>query len=117
MSCLPPVALRLAAVAALLLPVWGHAQTRSQTTPQTAPQTASQDPAQRGGEPLAERRVTEDDGVRIEELRVRGETQRIVVRSKVGGARPYEILPAGGGRDLSQDKRAIGQRVWSVLNF
>ena len=42
---------------------------------------------------------------------------RIVVRSKVGGARAYEILPAGGGRDLSQDKRAIGQRVWSVLNF
>ena len=58
-----------------------------------------------------------DDGVRIEELRVRGETQRIVVRSKVGGARAYEILPAGGGRDLSQDKRAIGQRVWSVLSF
>jgi hypothetical protein len=44
--------------------------------------------AARGGEPAVQRKVTEDDGVRIEELRVRGETQRIVVRSKVGGARP-----------------------------
>jgi hypothetical protein len=73
-------------------------------------------PARRG-EPAVERKVSEDDGVRIEELRVRGETQRIVVRSKVAGARVYEILPAGGGRDLSQDKRAIGQRVWSVLEL
>ena len=71
----------------------------------------------RGGEPAVERKVSEDDGVRIEELRVRGETRRIVVRSKVGNARPYEVLPAGQGRDLSQDKRAIGQRVWPVLSF
>lgn len=72
---------------------------------------------QRGGEPVVQRVVTEDDGVRIEELRVRGQVQRIVVQSKLGNARPYEILPAGQGRDLSQDKRAIGQRVWSVLSF
>jgi hypothetical protein len=76
---------------------------------------AAQD-APRGGEPRVERRVTEDDHVRIEELRVRGQTQRIVVRLK-DGARDYEILPAGNGRDLSQDKREIGQRVWSVLSF
>lgn len=72
---------------------------------------------QRGGEPVVQRLVTEDDGVRIDELRVRGETRRIVVQSKVAGARPYEVLPAGQGRDLSQDKRAIGQRVWSILSF
>jgi hypothetical protein len=77
----------------------------------------AQDTAPRGGEPKVEVTVTEDDGVRIEELRVRGQTQRIVVRSKLGNAAPYEILPAQGGRDLSQDKRAIGQRVWSVLSF
>ena len=81
------------------------------------PVAQAQDATPRGGEPLVERKVSEDDNVRIEELRVRGETQRIVVRNKVGGTRPYEILPAGGGRDLSQDKRAIGQRVWSVFNF
>ncbi|MFO1327992.1 MAG: hypothetical protein U1F56_11590 [Rubrivivax sp.] len=77
---------------------------------------AAQDKPPRGGEPRVERHVAEDDHVRIEELRVRGQTERIVVRLKDGG-RPYEILPANGGRDLSQDKRAIGQRVWSVLSF
>jgi hypothetical protein len=81
------------------------------------PEAQAQDASPRGGEPRIERKVSEDDNVRIEELIVRGETQRIVVRSKVAGTRPYEILPAGGGRDLSQDKRAIGQRVWSVLSF
>lgn len=72
---------------------------------------------QRGGEPKVVRTVSEDEAVRIEELRVRGQTQRIVVRSKLAGARPYEIVPANGGRDLSQDKRTVGQRVWSVLSF
>jgi hypothetical protein len=73
--------------------------------------------APRGGEPLVQHIVTEDEGVRIEELRVRGQVQRIVVQSKLGHMRPYEILPANQGRDLSQDKRAAGQRVWSVLSF
>lgn len=67
-------------------------------------------------EPRVQRQVTEDDHVRIEELRVRGQTQRIVIRLK-GVGRDFEVLPAEGGRDLSQDKRAIGQRVWSVLSF
>ncbi|MCC7101179.1 MAG: hypothetical protein IT500_16485 [Rubrivivax sp.] len=71
----------------------------------------------RGGEPAVQHIVTEDEGVRIEELRVRGQVQRIVVQSKLGQARPYEILPATQARDLSQDKRAAGQRVWSVLSF
>lgn len=92
---------RLAPLLALLLPALAWAQ----------------DTAPRGGEPKVEVTVNEDDGVRIEELKVRGQTQRIVVRSKLGRAAPYEILPAQGGRDLSQDKRAIGQRVWSVLSF
>jgi hypothetical protein len=82
-----------------------------------AAQDAAPAASPRGGEPAVQKLVTEDDGVRIEELRVRGQTQRIVVRSKLAGVRPYEVLPAGQGRDLSQDKRAIGQRVWSVLSF
>ena len=71
-----PLTLRPIALAALLLPLAATAQ----------------DGAPRGGEPAVERKVTEDDGVRIEELRVRGETQRIIVRSKVGGARAYEKI-------------------------
>lgn len=55
--------------------------------------------------------------MRIEELRVRGETQQITVQSKASGVRSYQIVPAAAGRDLSQDRRNTGQRVWSVLSF
>ena len=72
-------------------------------------------------EPRVQRIVVEDDNARVEELRVRGETQRIVVKPKVAGARPYEILPADGGRDMSagpsSERGAAGQRVWNVLSF
>lgn len=72
-------------------------------------------------EPRVERRVLEDDGVRIEELRVRGQTQRIVVTPKVGVERAYEILPVDAARDPSQGRGGsqgvAGQRVWHVLSF
>jgi hypothetical protein len=72
------------------------------------------------GEPKVERIVVEDDGARIEELRVRGQTQRIVVKPK--NAREYEIVPAASGRDPSQNRGnqqpgAAGQRVWNVFRF
>lgn len=72
-------------------------------------------------EPKVQRVVIEDDGTRIEELRVRGQTVRIVVQPKAPGVRPYEIVPATGGRDLSTgphaERGAAGQRVWNVLSF
>ena len=72
-------------------------------------------------EPKVQRIVVEDDNARIEELRVRGQTQRIVVRPKIGGARAYEIVPADGARDLSAgpnaSRGAAGQRVWNVFSF
>jgi hypothetical protein len=76
----------------------------------------------RQSEPRIQHIVTEDDGVRIEELRVRGETQRISVTPKKGAiTKPYEILPAAGGRDMSYNAQATrgaaGQRVWNVLTF
>jgi len=98
-------AVRLIIAFALALPLSAAAQDAPSPLPQ------------RGSEPAVQHLVAEDDNVRIEELRVRGQTQRIVVRSKMAGVRPYEVLPAGQGRDLSQDKRAIGQRVWSVFSF
>jgi len=62
--------------------------------------------------------VIEDDGVRIEETRLRGQAQRITVQSKVGGARPYEIIVGPGGRDPSKDHRdAVGQSAWSLFKF
>ncbi len=65
-------------------------------------------------DPKIDRRVIEDDGVRIEELRVRGQTRRIVVTPKSTELRPYEIVPA----DAADQRRAsAGQRVWQVLSF
>ena len=82
--------------------------------------TALAQDARRIPEPKVERIVVQDDAVRIEELRVRGQTQRVVVKPK--NAAEYEIVPAQAGRDPSQNRAngnpgAGGQRVWNVLKF
>lgn len=61
--------------------------------------------------------VVEDDQVRIEETRVRGQLRRVTVAPKGSALQPYEINVGAGGRDPSQDKSSAGQRVWSVLRF
>jgi hypothetical protein len=68
-------------------------------------------------EPAVQRSVQEDDGVRIEELRVRGVNQRLVVQPKAASAPAYEIVPADPGRDAAQDRRSAGQRVWRLFSF
>ena len=84
------------------------------------PAPAAADAAPRGGDPAIRRSVIEDDQVRVEELRVRGQTERIVVQPKSGG-RAYEILTSTQGRDpggAADGRRgATGQRVWTVLGF
>ena len=71
-------------------------------------------------EPQIKRTVIEDDQVRIEELKVRGQTQRIVVRPK-SGAPAYEIVPADSGREIATGRPGsrgnVGQRQWHVLSF
>ena len=71
-------------------------------------------------EPKVERTVIQDEGARIEELRVRGQVQRVVVKPK--NAAEYEIVAPPGGRDPSQNRAnqqpgAGGQRVWNLLKF
>ncbi|CAG1016191.1 hypothetical protein BURC_01191 [Burkholderiaceae bacterium] len=70
-------------------------------------------------EPKVQLTVIEDDSVRIEELKVRGQTQRISVQPK--GIKGYEIIPADQGRDISDSagsqRGAAGKRVWRVLTF
>ncbi len=71
-------------------------------------------------EPNVQRTVVQDDGARIEELRVRGQVQRIVVKPK--NAAEYEVVAPAGGRDPSQNRAnqqagAGGQRVWNLLRF
>ena len=61
--------------------------------------------------------VIEDDNARIEESRSRGSVSRVIVQSKLAGARPYEIQLAPPGRDPSQERGNAGQRAWSIFNF
>ncbi len=72
-------------------------------------------------EPEVRSAVIEDEGSRIEELRVRGQAQRIVVLPKTGPRGRYEIITGDGSRDLSEGagstRGATGKRVWNVLSF
>ena len=68
-------------------------------------------------EPRIQQLVAEDDKVRIEELRVRGQTQRITVNPKGDGARPYEIHTAPAGSDPSKGREGVGQSLWPVWTF
>ena len=74
-------------------------------------------PAGRSADAGPQRLVSEDDQVRIEELRLRGQTQRVTVAPKGGAGRPYEILLPAPGADAAQHRDAAGQRVWPVLTF
>ncbi|RYY64633.1 MAG: hypothetical protein EOO24_55995 [Comamonadaceae bacterium] len=68
-----------------------------------------------------ERKVVEDGGNRIEELRVGGETQAITVQPKAP-VPAYEIQPNDLARSRPADRReglsgGGAQRVWNVLAF
>lgn len=64
-----------------------------------------------------QRRVIEDNGVRIEETRLRGAATHITVQSKVPGAAPYQIQVAPAGRDRSEPRGGAGQRAWTLFDF
>jgi hypothetical protein len=74
----------------------------------------------RGGEPNVKRTIIEDGRARIEELRVRGQLQKVTVAPK-GGAPGYEILLGDGthtmGDDPGTSRGSLGKRVWNVLRF
>jgi hypothetical protein len=71
-------------------------------------------------EPAVLRTVVEDQGTRIDELKVRGQSKRITVTPK-NGAKPYEIITPTGARDQTEGPNgsngATGKRVWPVLSF
>ena len=92
--------------------------TFAQSAPATdgAASAAAQRPDQR-----IERIQIEDAGSRIDELRVGGETQSIVVSPK-GGMPSYDIIPGSTNRNLARGERGNGTatggtRVWKVLGF
>ena len=72
-------------------------------------------------EPRVQQIVVEDDHTRVEELRVRGQTQKVTVQPKNSKAPAYEIIMGDGSRELSPNasstRGAAGQRVWRLLDF
>jgi hypothetical protein len=74
-------------------------------------------------EPRVERTVAEDDQVRIEELKVRGEAKKVTVKNKLTRAPDYEIVvndagrESAGGTGTGLPKSGSGTRVWRVLKF
>ena len=74
----------------------------------------------RAGEPNVKRTVIDDSHARIEELRVRGQLQKVTVAPK-GGAPGYEILLGDGthtmGDDPGTSRGSAGKRVWNVFKF
>ncbi|MCI1192162.1 DUF2782 domain-containing protein [Calidifontimicrobium sp. SYSU G02091] len=72
-------------------------------------------------EPQVRTTVIEDDAVRVEELRVRGEVRQITVHTKGERGGTYHVVPADGARDMSpgpaSGRGAAGQRVWTILRF
>jgi hypothetical protein len=75
-------------------------------------------PGRAAPEPQVQRLVLEDDSVRIEELRVRGQARSLVVQPKLPGVAAYEILPPEPGHETTTPaRRGAGQRVWRVLSF
>ena len=75
----------------------------------------------RGGDSRIERVHIEDDSVRVDETRVRGETQSITVTPK-SKLPAYEVMPATANRPPSAGARdnsasTGGARVWKVFGF
>ncbi len=99
----------------LCLPCWAQSPTPG-AAPAAAPPMPSAVP-QRGGEPQVRRTTIEDDSVRIDELRVRGITRRVVVQPKLPGAPAYEIGSGSDGRDPTQDRRSEGRSLWQLFAF
>ena len=63
----------------------------------------------------------QDKDVRINELRVGGETQSITVKP-TNGLPAYEVVPANGARNRAIDGRdggqgSVGSRSWKLFNF
>ena len=73
------------------------------------------------GEPNVKHTVIDDDSTHIDEIKVRGHTQRISVKPKIAALRGYEIITGDGSRDLGDgantSRGATGKRVWNVLSF
>jgi len=86
--------------------------------PATAPvNAAASAPVSGPPEARVQRTHSEDNHVRVDELRVRGLNRRVVVQSKLVGAPAYEIGTNNDARDSSQDRRSEGRSLWQLFSF
>lgn len=83
----------------------------AQASPPAAPSAPQPAEAGRGNQTIERIRV-EDAGSRIDELRVGGQTQSIVVQPK-NDMPAYEVRPADPRTGAAQG----GSRVWNFLRF
>ena len=73
-------------------------------------------------EPNVKRTVIDDSSARIEELRVRGQLQKVTVHPK-DGAPGYEIIITSGSPEQAfsagqaGSRGSSGKRVWNLLQF
>jgi len=112
---------RLAPLLAVLAALAFQAHAAGASTPTPTPIPAEPLKFRDVPEVKIEQLVSEDDKVRIEETRVRGLTQKVVVKNKDSKAPEYEILLGDTGRDLptrqGDDRGSAGARVWRLFNF
>lgn len=102
----------------LLAGLASQAGAQTATRPQAPAAPAEAEAAAPRGtpEPQVLNQVTEDEEVRIEELRVRGQSRRITVQPKKSELPAYEIAVPEPGRAPERDPKA-GQRIWFSLTF
>jgi len=109
-----PAPARAAAADAASAPARSGAETSPSTT------TIEEIEVGRAGEPNVTRTVIDDGRARIEELRVRGQLQKVTVAPK-GNLPGYEILLGDGAHMVADDpgtsRGSAGKRVWNVLRF
>lgn len=87
---------------------------------EAAPLEADALDAKAAKEPFVQRTVIDGKTTHIEELRVRGQLQKVTVSPKGAGA-TYEIITEAGSHALlpgpTNSVGASGQRVWNVFHF
>lgn len=101
----------------------------AQTPPAVAPQGNAdkreqlQNPEQLDGRKnqRTERIRVEDEGSRVDELRVGGQTQSITVQPKTGDMPEYEVQSPDGARSRAGSRNGAetntAPRVWNVIKF
>ena len=99
------------------------AQDTSQNTVQTSPSVRDGLLNQESKPSRPDQRIehirVEDEGSRIDELRVGGQTQSITVQPKVGNMPEYEVQPSDGVRNRPRNglETDTGSRVWNLKKF